>query len=58
MIGQQKLCANCLVINEIDELKKILKDRVFDASNEGEITMENLEMSFNNEMGRKKMTQN
>ena len=56
MIGQQKLCANCLVINEIDELKKILKDRVFDASNEGEITMENLEMSFNNEMGRKKMT--
>jgi len=27
---------------------------VFDASNEGEVTMENLEMSFNNEIGRTK----
>jgi hypothetical protein len=33
----------------MEELKKVIRDRIFDASNEGETTMENLEVSFNKE---------
>jgi hypothetical protein len=37
-----------VVLPELEELKKITKERVFETSNEGELTMENInEVSFN-----------
>lgn len=40
------LCLNCTSLPEISELKKLIKDRLFDASNEGETTLEGMEISF------------
>lgn len=52
-----KLCGECRGLAEIEELKRVIKERVFDVSGEGEntMTMENVggygqfEMSFNKE---------
>jgi hypothetical protein len=41
------LCLSCTALVEICELRKLIKDRLFDASNEGENTLEGLEVSFN-----------
>jgi hypothetical protein len=31
----------------MEELKKVIRDRIFDASNESETTIENIDVSFN-----------
>ena len=40
------LCSICSGLNEVDELKKVIRERVFDASNEGELTMEQIDIPF------------
>ncbi len=56
--NNQKLCHNCLILSEIEDIKKVLKDRLFDVSNEGEVTMDNLEVSFNKEDMRSALQKN
>ena len=55
-----KLCTECRNLNEITELKRVIRERVFDVSNEGETTLNNdnigLEMSFNKEESWKSKT--
>lgn len=40
----------------MSELKRIIRERVFDVSNEGETTLEGLEMSFNKDENWKAKT--
>jgi len=51
------LCGGCILLQEVNELKKLIRERVFDVSNEGETTLEGLEMSFNKEENWKNNSQ-
>jgi predicted DNA-binding protein YlxM (UPF0122 family) len=41
-----RLCPECADLSEITELKKVIRERVFDASNEGDMSMEKIDMPF------------
>jgi len=41
------LCPECSDLKEVEVVQRTIKERVFDASNEGEHTMDFIDMSFN-----------
>jgi len=51
--SESQLCRYCIILQDVQDLARIIKERAFDASNEGDQASDPLDLSFNQQQNKK-----